>query len=65
MEIIILQLFLLESNGNIVAYYISMTDNYGFESGINPQESNVVPLKDANLPFFIMVGYELYRRRRF
>ena len=54
-----------QSNGNIVAYYISMTDNYGFESGINPQESNVVPLKDANLPFFIMVGYELYEEEDF
>ena len=54
-----------QSNGNIVAYYISLTDNYGFESGINPQESNIVPLKDANLPYFTMVGYELYNEEDF
>ena len=42
-----------------------MTDNYGFESGINPQESNVIPIKDANLPFFVMVGYELYEEEDF
>ena len=54
-----------QSNGNIIAYYISLTDNYGFESGINPQESNVVPLKDANLPYFTMVGYELYNEEDF
>ncbi|MDC0028891.1 hypothetical protein OAJ32_00105 [bacterium] len=54
-----------QTNGNIVAYYISLTDNYGFESGINPQESNIVPLKDANLPYFTMVGYELYNEEDF
>ena len=54
-----------QSNGNIIAYYISLTDNYGFESGINPQESNVVPLKDANLPYFTMVGYEIYNEEDF
>ena len=54
-----------QSNGNIVAYYISLTDNYGFESGINPQESNIIPLKDANLPYFTMVGYELYNEEDF
>ena len=54
-----------QSNGNIIAYYISLTDNYGFESGINPQESNTVPLKDANLPYFTMVGYELYNEEDF
>ena len=54
-----------QDNGNIVAYYISLTDNYGFESGINPQESNFQPIKDANLPYFIMVGYELYEEEDF
>ena len=54
-----------QTNGNIVAYYISLSDNYGFESGINPQESNIVPLKDANLPYFTMVGYELYNEEDF
>ena len=54
-----------QDNGNIVAYYISLTDNYGFESGINPQEANFTPIKDANLPYFIMVGYELYEEEDF
>ena len=48
-----------QPNGSVVAYYISLTDNYGFESGITPQEANVMPIKDANLPYFIMIGYEL------
>ena len=54
-----------QSEGNIVAYYISLTDNYGFESGITPQEANFTPIKDANLPYFIMVGYELYEEEDF
>ena len=54
-----------QPNGSVVAYYISLTDNYGFESGINPQEANVMPIKDANLPFFILVGYELFDEEDF
>ena len=54
-----------QSEGNIVGYYISLTDNYGFESGITPQEANFTPIKDANLPYFIMVGYELYEEEDF
>ena len=54
-----------QNAGNIVAYYISLTDNYGFESGITPQEANFTPIKDANLPYFIMVGYELYEEEDF
>lgn len=54
-----------QSEGNIVAYYISLTDNYGFESGITPQEANFTPIKDANLPYFIMVGYELFEEEDF
>ena len=48
-----------QDNGNIVAYYISLTDTYGNETGITPMASNILPLKDANLPYFILVGYEL------
>ena len=54
-----------QPNGSVVAYYISLTDNYGFESGINPQEANVMPIKDANLPYFILVGYELFDEEDF
>ena len=54
-----------QPNGSVLAYYISLTDNYGFESGINPQEANVMPIKDANLPYFILVGYELFDEEDF
>jgi hypothetical protein len=54
-----------QPNGSVVAYYISLTDSYGFESGINPQEANVMPIKDANLPYFIMVGYEVFEEEDF
>ena len=54
-----------QPNGSVVAYYISLTDNYGFQSGINPQEANVMPIKDANLPYFIMVGYEVFEQEDF
>ena len=54
-----------QPNGSVVAYYISLTDNYGFESGITPQEANVMPIRDANLPYFIMIGYELVEEEDF
>ena len=54
-----------QANGNIVAYYISLTDTYGNETGITPMASNITPLKDANLPYFILVGYELMEEQDF
>ena len=48
-----------QPNGTIIAYYISLTDIYGYESGILPIAANLTPIKNANLPYFILVGYEL------
>ena len=33
-----------QPNGTIVAYYISLTDNYGNESGVTPVAANLAPL---------------------
>ena len=46
-------------DGSIIAYYISLEDNYGFKSGITPFSANKTPNRFANLPYFIMIGYEL------
>ena len=54
-----------QPNGNIVSYYISLTDNYGNESGITPIAANLAPLKNANLPYFIMIGYDLVQEEDF
>ena len=51
--------------GTIIAYYLSMEDIYGMESGITPMKSNYTPFKYANLPFFILVGYELVEEEDF
>jgi hypothetical protein len=48
-----------QPSGTVIAYYISLTDNYGNESGITPMAANLTPLDNANVPYFIMVGYEL------
>ena len=47
-----------QPNGTVVAYYLSLTDNYGNESGVTPIAANLLPIKNANLPYFIMVGFE-------
>ncbi|MEE2931177.1 MAG: hypothetical protein VX370_01455 [Bacteroidota bacterium] len=52
-------------NGTVIAYYISLEDNFGFESGITPMAANIIPIKDANLPYFILVGYELREEEDF
>ena len=54
-----------QPNGTVVAYYISLTDNYGNESGITPMASNLAPINNANLPYFIMVGYDLVEAEDF
>ena len=48
-----------QSDGNIIAYYISITDIYGYQSGIKPMAANLTPLNNANLPYYILVGYNL------
>jgi len=54
-----------QPNGTVIAYYISLSDNYGNESGITPMAANLLPLSNANLPYFIMVGYELIEEEDF
>ena len=51
--------------GTIVAYYISLEDNYGNESGVTPMASNLLPITNANLPNFILVGYEMIEEEDF
>jgi len=54
-----------QPNGTVIAYYISLTDNYGNESGITPMAANLLHLDNANVPYFIMVGYELTEEEDF
>ena len=54
-----------QPSGTIVAYYLSLTDNYGNESGVTPMAANLIPIKDANLPYFIMIGFELTEEEDF
>ena len=54
-----------QSSGTIVAYYISLLDNYGNESGVTPMASNLLPIENANLPNYILVGFELVEEEDF
>ena len=54
-----------QPNGTVIAYYISLSDNYGNESGITPMAANLSPLDNANVPYFIMVGYDLMEEEDF
>jgi len=54
-----------QPNGTVIAYYISLTDNFGNESGITPMAANLSPLDNANVPYFVMVGYELIEEEDF
>jgi hypothetical protein len=51
--------------GTIIAYYISLLDNYGNESGVTPMASNLLPITNANPPNFILVGYEMVEEEDF
>jgi Zn-dependent metalloprotease len=48
-----------QPNGTVISYYIALSDNYGNVSGVTPVAANLLPLKDANLPYFIMVGFDV------
>jgi hypothetical protein len=54
-----------QPNGTVVAYYLSLTDNFGNESAVSPIAANLTPIKDANLPYFILIGYELMQEEDF
>ena len=54
-----------QPNGTVIAYYLSLTDNFGNESGVTPIASNIIPIKDANLPNFILVGFDIMQEEDF
>ena len=54
-----------QTDGTVIAYYISLTDINGFESGILPIAANITPIHNANLPYFTLVGYELITEEDF
>ena len=54
-----------QPNGTVIAYYLSLTDNFGNESGVTPIASNIMPIKDANLPNFILVGFDIMQEEDF
>ena len=54
-----------QQNGTVVAYYISLTDNFGNEAGVTPVAANLMPIKNANLPYFILVGFEKVEEQDF
>jgi len=54
-----------QPNGTVVAYYISLDDNFGNESAVTPIAANLMPIHNANLPNFIMVGFEMVEEEDF
>ena len=54
-----------QTNGTVIAYYLSLTDNFGNESAVTPIASNIMPIKDANLPNFILVGFDIMQEEDF
>ena len=52
-----------QSEGTVVAYYLSLVDNYGKKAAITPFSAHLD--KHANLPYFILVGYELMEEQDF
>ena len=52
-------------DGDIIAYYISLEDSYGFKSGITPFSANKTPNIFANVPYFILIGFELEQKEDF
>ena len=52
-----------QPSGTIVSYYLSVIDMYGKKSAITPLSAHLT--KHANLPYYIMVGYELENEEDF
>ena len=42
-----------------------LTDNFGNESAVTPIAANLTPMNYANLPYFIMVGFEMLQEEDF
>ena len=54
-----------QPNGTVIAYYISLDDSFGNESGVTPIAANLMPIRNANLPNFILVGFEMIEEEDF
>jgi len=54
-----------QPNGTVIAYYIALEDVYGYLAGITPMASHLRPIHNANLPYFVMVGYNLMEEEDF
>ena len=52
-----------QSEGTVVAYYLSLVDNYGKKAAITPFSAHLD--NHPNLPYFILVGYELIEEQDF
>jgi hypothetical protein len=50
-------------DGTVIAYYLSLVDNYGKKAAITPFSAHLDI--HANLPYFILVGYELMEEQDF
>ena len=53
----------MQNSGTVVAYYLSLTDVYGKKAAVTPFSAHLD--KHANLPYFILVGYELEEEQDF
>ncbi len=54
-----------QSNGNIIAYYIALEDTYGMQAGVTPFSSDKSPIHFANVPYYVLVGYDLKEEEDF
>ena len=54
-----------QAGGTIIAYYLSLVDNFGNESAVTPMAANLAPITNANLPYFTMVGYDIVDQEDF
>jgi len=52
-----------QPRGTIISYYLSLTDTYGKKAAITPFSAHLN--KHANLPYFILVGYDLQEEQDF
>jgi len=54
-----------QAGGTIIAYYISLEDNFGMQAGVTPFSAHKSPICFANVPYFTLVGYELQQEEDF
>jgi len=54
-----------QAEGNVIAYYIALEDTYGVQAGVTPFSSNKSPIHFANVPYYVLVGYDLKEEENF